>query len=50
MKTVYADTVIVNGSVLTVNPQDEVAEAVAIKDKKILAVGSNADIESYIGS
>ena len=50
MKTVYADTVIVNGSVLTVNPHDDVAEAVVIQGGKILAVGSNAEIESYIGS
>ena len=49
MSVMYADTVILNGSVLTVNQQDDVTEAVAIRDGKILAVGSNAEIEAYIG-
>ena len=42
MSVMYADTVILNGSVLTVNQQDDVTEAVAIRDGKILAVGSNS--------
>ena len=49
MSVMYADTVILNGSVLTVNQQDDVTEAVAIRDGKILAVGSNSEIEAYIG-
>lgn len=44
-----ADLVILNGSVLTVNPQDEVVQAVAVKGKYVLAVGSNEEISSYIG-
>ena len=46
MSVMYADTVILNGSVLTVNQQDDVTEAVAIRDGKILAVGSNSEIEA----
>lgn len=39
-----ADLIIVNGKILTLDPQFTMAEAVAIKDDKILAVGSNSDI------
>jgi len=38
------DLILHNGHILTVNAQDEVAEAVAIRDGVILAVGSNAAI------
>lgn len=44
-----ADTVIRNGVVLTVNAKDEIAESVAIKGNRILAVGSEAEIAPYIG-
>lgn len=44
-----ADVVFLNGEVITVNALDEIAEAVAVKDNKIIAVGFNEDIESYIG-
>jgi len=40
-----ADIIIVNGKILTVDTQFTIAEAVAIKDDKILAVGSNGDIK-----
>ena len=36
-----ADTVLVNGKILTVDRHDSVAQAVAIRDGKIIAVGSN---------
>ena len=39
-----ADTVLVNGTVLTMDANDRVAQAVAIHDGKILAVGSNDEI------
>jgi len=39
-----ADMIIVNGKILTVDEQFTIAEAIAIKDDKILAVGSNSDI------
>jgi predicted amidohydrolase YtcJ len=41
-----ADTILVNGRVLTLDPQDTVADAVAIRDGKILAVGSNDAVRS----
>ena len=38
------DTIFYNGKILTVDPQFSVAEAVAISDGRIVAVGSNAEI------
>ena len=43
------DMVIVNGKVLTVDPNDSIVEAVAIKGDRILATGSNFDIRRMIG-
>lgn len=48
MERFFADTMIKNGVVLTVNSRDEIAQAVAIRGNKILAVGSNADMESWV--
>src|SRR3712207_7194695 len=39
-----ADYVFVNGEVVTVNPNDEVAEAVAVEGGRILAVGTTEEI------
>src|SRR5262245_43295008 len=39
-----ADTIIVNGKVVTVDDRFTIAQAVAIKGNRIVAVGSNADI------
>ena len=44
-----ADLVLSGGKVITVNHNDEVAEAVAIKGNKIAAVGSRAEVEPFIG-
>jgi len=41
-----ASLILVNGHVLTVDPQHPVVEAVAISDGRILAVGTNAQIRS----
>jgi predicted amidohydrolase YtcJ len=38
------DTIFYNGKILTVDPQFSVAEAVAISDGRIVAIGSNAEI------
>ncbi len=38
------DTIFFNGKILTVDPQFSVAEAIAISDGRIVAVGSNAEI------
>jgi predicted amidohydrolase YtcJ len=45
----YPTLVLVNGKVLTVDPQFTIAEAVAMRDGRILAVGSNADIKRLVG-
>jgi predicted amidohydrolase YtcJ len=39
-----ADTILVNGKVMTLDGASSIVEAVAIRDGKILAVGSNDDI------
>ena len=45
-----ADLVLINGSVLTVDGRDSVAQAAAITGGKITAVGTTDQIESSIGS
>ncbi len=44
-----ADLVFVNGRVLTVDSADHVAQAVAVRGRIIVAVGTNADIERFVG-
>jgi len=45
-----ADIVITNANIWTGNPDLSWAEAIAIKEDKILAVGSNLEIETQIGT
>lgn len=44
-----ADTVMVNGKIITVDRHDSVAQAVAIRDGRILAVGDNWKMAKYLG-
>ncbi len=44
-----ADTVILNGNIATMDSTTQGATAIAMKDGKILAVGSDSDIKAYIG-
>jgi predicted amidohydrolase YtcJ len=44
-----ADTILVNGKILTVDTQFSTREAVAIRDGKITLVGSNADVRKQAG-
>jgi predicted amidohydrolase YtcJ len=44
-----ADRILVGGRVLTVDARDRVAEAIAIRDGRILAVGTSAEIERLAG-
>ena len=44
-----ADRILVGGRVLTVDAADRVAEALAIRDGRILAVGTRAEIERLAG-
>ncbi len=46
--TLEPDTVLINGKIITVDPKDATAEALAIKDGKIVAIGSNAGIKKMI--
>lgn len=47
--TETADTVFLNGKVLTVDAGFSVAEAIAIKGERILAVGENASVQVHVG-
>ena len=44
-----ADTVVLHGKIYTVNPRQAWAEALAIRDGKILSVGSNQEIKRFRG-
>lgn len=44
-----ADTVFLDGKVITVDNEDTVAEAVAVRDGRILRVGSNEYIQESVG-
>ncbi|NWF98153.1 MAG: amidohydrolase [Nitrospirae bacterium] len=47
---VYADLVLLNGKILTINKKDQIAQAVAVKGNKIMKVGTNKQINSLINS
>lgn len=47
---VKADTVLTNGKIITVDAQDSVASAVAIKDGKVIAVGTRTQMRPFINS
>lgn len=44
-----ADTIFINGNIYTENENQPHAEAIAVKDERIIAIGSNADIEKWKG-
>ncbi len=45
----YADLVLINGGIYTVDAERSWAEAAAVRDGVFVSVGSNADIEPLIG-
>lgn len=45
-----ADMIVTGGKVLTMDPAQPVAEAIAVRGEYLLAVGSNDDIESLAGA
>ena len=49
LRSQSADTVLLNGKILTVDPQFSVRQALAIHEGKILAVGTNAQIKKLQG-
>ncbi|WP_062234535.1 amidohydrolase [Fictibacillus sp. FJAT-27399] len=44
-----ADVVFVNGEVITVDEKNSIVEAIAVKDNRIVAVGSNQEVTEFIG-
>lgn len=44
------DMVLLNGKIITVGPDDAIAEAVAVRDGKIAAVGTTQDIRALAGT
>src|SRR5512143_576411 len=46
----YSDCVFQHGHIITLDPSFPTAQAVAVREGKILAVGSNEDIASLIGA
>jgi predicted amidohydrolase YtcJ len=44
-----ADLVLMGGNVITVDSQDHIAQAVAVRDGRIVGVGSNREMEGFIG-
>ena len=44
-----ADTVLLNGNILTVDNQFSTREALAIRDGRIMAVGATADVKKLAG-
>jgi len=45
-----ATLAVLNANVVTLNPKQPKAEAIAIQNKRIIAVGSNEEIRKYIGN
>ena len=46
----HAELALINGKIITVDPQDSVAEAVAVRGGKIIRVGDNNVVEGLMGS
>ncbi|MCW3105629.1 MAG: Amidohydrolase 3, partial [Segetibacter sp.] len=46
----YADLILLNGKIVTVDQHFTIAQAVAIKEDKIIAVGSTTEIRKFAGS
>jgi predicted amidohydrolase YtcJ len=44
-----ADSVLINGRIITLDYADSIAEALAVKNGKIIGVGSNESIKKFIG-
>jgi predicted amidohydrolase YtcJ len=44
-----ADLILMNGNVLTVDPNDSIVNAVAVKDGRIQAAGSYSELKQFVG-
>jgi predicted amidohydrolase YtcJ len=47
---IFADFVLHNGKIITMDPSGTIAQAVAVKSNTIVFIGSNKEIENYIGN
>lgn len=45
----FADLVLVDGNILTINPSQPYAEAIAVRKDRIIKVGTNKEINRLIG-
>jgi predicted amidohydrolase YtcJ len=45
-----ADDLVIQGTVLTVDELKPTADAIAVSDGRIVAVGDRSDVESWIGN
>ncbi|GAH75862.1 unnamed protein product, partial [marine sediment metagenome] len=45
----FADLILKNGKVITIDKNETIVKAVAVKFGKIVAVGSNTEIERFVG-
>ncbi len=43
------DTILVNGKILTVDPQSSIRSALAVREGRIAAIGSDADVRRLAG-
>ena len=43
-----ADSVLLDGKIITLDPRETIQEALAIRQDRILAVGTNVDVQKYI--
>ena len=49
-QTAPADLVMTNGTIITVDPRDTIAQALAVRGGKIVFVGSTAEAKALIGA
>ncbi len=47
---ITADLILVNGKVATMNAQARFAEAIAVRDSRVLALGTSAEIAALAGA
>src|SRR5262249_11107921 len=44
-----ADLVVLNGKIVTVNPQSSIVEAAAVREGRSVAVGANSKVKKLVG-
>ena len=45
-----ADVLLLNGNIITIDAKDTIAQAVAIRNGRVLKVGSNQEVQSWSGN